>query len=84
MIYIFLSLNSNSWVGRFPGKGNSNPLQYSFLENPMVRGDWQATVHGIARVGHGLATKPPPPIVLWSEKMLDMISIFSNLPRLDL
>ena len=50
----------------------------------MVRGDWQATVHGIARVGHGLATKPPPPIVLWSEKMLDMISIFTNLPRIDL
>ena len=36
-------------------------LQYSCLENPMVRGAWQATVHGIARVGHDLATKPPSP-----------------------
>ena len=32
---------------RFPGDGNGNPLQYSFLENPMERGIWQATVHGI-------------------------------------
>ena len=33
------------------------PLQYSCLENPMDRGAWQATVHGVARVGHDLATK---------------------------
>ena len=48
-------------LGRSPGEGNGNPLQYSCLENPMDRGAWQATVHGIARVGHDLATKPPPP-----------------------
>jgi len=36
-------------------------LQYSCLEKPMDRGAWQATVHGIARVRHNLATKPPPP-----------------------
>ena len=46
--------------GRSPGEGNGKPLQYSCLENPMDRGAWQATVHGIARVGHDLATKPPP------------------------
>ena len=39
-----------------------NPLQYSCLENPMDRGAWQAAVRGVARVGHDLATKPPPPI----------------------
>ena len=39
-------------LGRSPGEGNGNPLQYSCLENPMDRGDWQATVHGVARVGH--------------------------------
>ena len=44
---------------RSPGEGNGNPLQYSCLENPMNRGAWQATVHGVARVGHDLATKPP-------------------------
>jgi len=41
---------------------NGKPLQYSCLENPMDRGAWQAIVHGIARVGHKLATKPPPPL----------------------
>ena len=50
----------------------------------MVRGHWQGIVHGVARVGHDLATKPPPPIVLWSEKVLDTISMILNLPRLDL
>ena len=34
---------------RFPGVGNGNPLQYSFLENPMDRGAWRATVHGAAK-----------------------------------
>ena len=34
---------------------------HSYLGNPMDRGAWQATVHGITRVGHDLATKPPPP-----------------------
>ena len=32
--------------GRFPGEGNSNPLQYFCLENPMDRGAWRATVYG--------------------------------------
>ena len=34
--------------GRSPGKGNDNPFQYSCLRNPMDRGAWQATVHGVA------------------------------------
>ena len=34
---------------RSPGGGHSNPFQYSCLENPMVRGHWQATVHGVAK-----------------------------------
>ena len=33
--------------GGSPGEGNGNPLQYSCLENPMDRGAWWATVHGI-------------------------------------
>ena len=45
---------------RSPGERNGNPLQYSCLENPMDRGAWRATVHGVARVEHDLATKPPP------------------------
>ena len=36
-------------LGRSPGVGNGNPLQYSGLENPMDRGAWWATVHSIAK-----------------------------------
>ena len=42
-------LGSIPGSGRSPGKGNVNTLQYSCLENPMDRGAWQATVHGVAR-----------------------------------
>ena len=35
--------------GRFPGGGNSNLFQYFCLENPMDRGTWWATVHGVAK-----------------------------------
>ena len=35
--------------GRYPGEGNSNPLQYSCLENPMDGRTWEATVHGVAK-----------------------------------
>ena len=35
--------------GRSPGEGNGNPLPYSCLENPMDRGAWWATVHGVAK-----------------------------------
>ena len=38
--------------GRSPGEGNGSPLQYSCRENSMDRGAWQATVHGVQRVGH--------------------------------
>ena len=36
-------------LGRSPGEGHGNPLQYSCLENPMDRGSWQATVHGVTQ-----------------------------------
>ena len=36
-------------LGISPGEGNGNPLQYSCLGNPMDRGAWQATVHGVAK-----------------------------------
>ena len=38
--------------GRYPGEGNGNPFQYSFLENSMNRGAWHAPVQGSQRVGH--------------------------------
>ena len=36
-------------LGRSPREGNGNPLQCSSLENPMDRGAWRATVHGVAQ-----------------------------------
>ena len=36
-------------LGRAPGEGNGNPLQYACLENPMDRGAWQATVYRVAK-----------------------------------
>ena len=61
-------LGSIPGSGRSPGEGNGNPLQYSCLENPMDRGAWQATVHGVARVRHDLVTK---------ERELILQSLFS-------
>ena len=42
-------LGSIPGSGRSPGEGNGNTLQYSCLENPMDRGAWQATVHGVPK-----------------------------------
>jgi len=36
-------------LGRFVGEENGNPIQYSFLENPMDKGAWWAIVHGFAK-----------------------------------
>ena len=60
-----------------PGEGNGNPLQYSCLENPTDRGAWQATVHGVAKVGYNLGIKPPQNIMAssWNRN----ISIFHAL-----
>ena len=41
-------------LGRSPGEGNSSPLQYSCLKNPMDRGAWEATVHRVAQSQTGL------------------------------
>ena len=42
-------LGSIPGLGRSPGEGNGNPLQYSCLVNPMDRGAWQAMVHEVAK-----------------------------------
>ena len=68
MSYMKKKINSLEVLWKVKGKSkcydenihlNGNPLQYSCLENPMDRGVWKATVHGVARVRHDLATKPP-------------------------
>ena len=40
---------SISWSGRIPGERNGYPVQYSCLENPMDRGAWWVTVHGVEK-----------------------------------
>ena len=42
-------LGSVPWLGKSSGGGNGNPLQYSCLENPMDRGAWRVTVHGVTK-----------------------------------
>ena len=53
MPYIFIwnviKLHKIPGLGRSPGEGNGNPLQYSGLEHPMDGGAWSATVHGVAK-----------------------------------
>ena len=39
-------------LGRFPGGGHGNPLQYSCLKNPMDIGAWRATDHRVENVAH--------------------------------
>ena len=49
-----------TWIpglGRSHGKGNGNPSQYFCLKNPMDRGAWRATVHGVTRVRCNLSTE---------------------------
>ena len=48
-------------LGRSPGEGNSNQLQYFCPGNPMDIGAWQAIVHRVARGRHDLVAKPPIP-----------------------
>ena len=65
--------------GRSLGEGNGNPLQYSCLGNPVDRGAWKSTVHGVARVGHNLATKLPPPFVLLTSLFYRFIKLLNIL-----
>ena len=54
-------LGSIPGLGRSPGEGNGNPLQYSCLENPRGQRSLASyTVHGVSRVRRDSATKPPP------------------------
>ena len=66
-------------LGSIPGEGYGNPLQYSCQGNPTDREAWWATIHGVARVEHNLATKPAPhtqgyysllPVALFSDPLL--------------
>ena len=60
---------------RSPGEGNGNPLQYSCLENPMDRGAWWATVHGVAKSGTRLSN-----FTIWMKiGFIGMLCIYGEL-----
>ena len=48
-VYNAGDLGSSPGLGRYPGEGNGNPLQYYCLENLMDRGAWQAAVYGVTK-----------------------------------
>ena len=62
-------------LGRFPGEGNGNSIQYSCLGNAMDRGSWQATVHGVTRVRHALATELQQQQPLYKEVVFSLGAI---------
>ena len=69
------------WRG---GEGNGNPLHYSCLENPIDRGAWQATVHGVTRVGHDLVQSHPRDPATYTTKTkhppVTLAPLFQSLP----
>ena len=70
-------------LGRSPGGGHGNPLQYFCLENPMDRGAWRATVYGVAKSRTSLnlkqlSTQHTHTTVFVSAHFLDMLHIQSS------
>ena len=57
-------LGSIPGLGRPPGEGHGNPLQYSCLENPKNRGAWQAMVHRVAESDMTEATQHSTPGIM--------------------
>ena len=73
-------------LGRSPGEGTGNPLQYSCLENPMDRGAWWATVHGVTKSRTRLSVSifnPSTPCFIYTVSgtcALTRIFLFQKLP----
>ena len=62
--------------GRSPGGGHGNALQYSCLENPVVRGAWWATVHGLAKSRHDWSDLPCMYVTLYIFPFCFMLFVF--------
>ena len=65
--------------GRSPGEGNANPLQYSYLENSMDRGAWQAIVHGVTKSQIRLNTHTHTHIHTLLRKLATYVSVQAKL-----
>ena len=66
--------------GRSPGRGNGYPLQYSYLENPMDRGAWHATVHGVTKSWTWLSMHARLLRLAWCPQGSFMLSPVSEFP----
>ena len=66
-------------LGRSPGEGNGYPLQYSCLENPMDRGAWRATVHGVAESDTVTKQQGRGYVLCFRDKKLRFYKPLSNL-----
>ena len=53
-------MSSITGSGRSPGGGHGNPFQYSFENNPVDRGAWRATIHGVAKLDMTKVTEHTP------------------------
>ena len=69
-------------LGRSLGRVNGNPFQYSCLKTPTDRGTWLATIRGVARVGHNLATKPPLLVAIFSHQKGDEFKMYFKIPTI--
>ena len=81
-IHQFRTLRFDPWAGKIPWSRNGNPPQYSCLGNPMNRGAWRATVHGVESVSHNLATKHQPAHHTLSFHLFHHHSSFGRKPPL--
>ena len=66
------------WMGKIPWRRHGNPPRYSCLENPMDRGTWQATVHGVAKRQTQLKQLSTYTLTCWQGKEISKPSFQTN------
>ena len=66
------------WMGKIPWRRHGNPPRYSCLENPMDRGTWQATVHGVAKRQTQLKQLSTYTLTCWQGKAISKPSFQTN------
>ena len=75
-----ITTSQRFFSGRSPGERNGNPLQYSCLGNPMDRGAWRATVHGVAKSRTRLSDQITQIFSLLALFLLEPFPFFPSFP----